>query len=138
MPKQKYKYNHQWPDHRKWLAERLYKVAVGFGYILDFDNHFPEQIFIKRFPNGRMVKIFTSIDKRDGLARTHGMDAIRVATVEEHHNPDQPFLPSDCYYIKRINRAGTIDSIASRLVRTIKEAENKARYAPPKKNKKKT
>ena len=136
MPKKKYKYNHQWPDHRKWLAERLYKVAVGFGYILDFDNHFPEQIFIKRFPNGRMVKIFTSIDSRDGMARTHGMDAIRVATVEDSHNPDQPFL--GCYFIKRINRAGTIDTIAGRLVRTIKEAEMKARYAPSKKNKKKT
>jgi hypothetical protein len=117
MSKKKYNYNHQWPEHRRWLAERLYKVAVGFGYILDFDNEFPEEIFIKRFPNGRLVKIFTSIDSRDGMARTHGMG---------------------CYFIKRINRAGTIDSIAGRLVRTIKEAEMKARYAPSKKNKKKT
>ena len=138
MAKKKHKYNHEWPNHRKWLAERLYKVVVGFGYMLDFDNHFPEQIFIKKFPNGRVVKIFTSIDKRDGMARTYGMDAIRVAVVEEHHNPDQPFLPASCYFIKRINRAGTIDSIATRLVRTIKEAEKKARFAPPKKNRKKT
>ena len=136
MAKKKYKYNHEWPNHRKWLAERLYKVVVGFGYILDFDNEFPEQIFIKKFPNGRAVKVFTSVDKRDGQARKLGMDAIRVCTIEQNHDPDQPFL--GCYYIKRINRAGTIDSIATRLVRTIKEAETKARFAPPKKNKKNT
>ena len=135
MPK-KYKYNHEWETHRKWLAERLFKVAVGFGYMLDFDNEFPEIIFIKKFPNNRIVKIFTSVDKRDGMARTHGMDAIRIAVVDVSHDPDQPFL--GCYYIKRINRAGTIDSIATRLVKTIKEAENKARYAPSKKNNKKT
>lgn len=138
MPKRRYEYNHLYPDHRKALAERLFKVVVGYGYMLDFDNEFPEVIFIKRFPNNRIVKVFTSVDKRDGMARRFGMDAIRIAVVDVNHNPSQPYLPISCYSIKRINRAGTIDSIATRLVRALKEAENKAVHAPPKKNKKKT
>jgi len=122
------KYNHNNRSHRKWLAERLFKVLVGFGYFIDFDNKFPEQIFLKRYPNGRVVKAFTSVDKRSSEARRRGVDAIRVCVIEEEgHNPKQPFLPSHCLYIKRINRTGTVNSIADRLVRAIREAEKKAR-----------
>ena len=138
MPKRRYEYNHLYPDHRKALAEKLYGTAIGSGYMLDFDNEFPEVIFIKKFPNNRIVKIFTSVDKQDGMAQFLGMDAIRIAVVDVNHDPSQPYLPTSCYSIKRINRAGTIDSIATRLVRALKEAEDTALYAAPKKNKKKT
>ena len=76
--KKEYKYNPKWENHRQWLAERLIKVVIGYGYMLNFDNEFPEQIFIKKFPNGRAVKIFTSIDRRTSQVRTVGVDAVRV------------------------------------------------------------
>tara|TARA_Y100000310_G_scaffold24413_1_gene23453 strand:+ start:130 stop:552 length:423 start_codon:yes stop_codon:yes gene_type:complete len=128
MQKKPIKYNHDNKNHRRWLAERLFKVLVGFGYVVDFDNKFPEQIFLKRYPMvGRVVKVYTSVDKRSSEARRRGVDAIRVCVIEEKgHNPKQPFLPSHCLYIKRINRTGTINSIADRLVRAIREAEKKA------------
>ena len=136
MSKRRPEYNHLYPDHRKSLAEKLYGTAIGSGYMLDFDNEFPEVIFIKKFPNNRIVKVFTAVSKEDGMPQILGMDAIRIAVVDVGHDPDQPFL--GCYSIKRINRAGTINSIANRLARALKEAEDTALYAAPKKNKKKT
>lgn len=130
--KKEYKYNPDWENHRQWLAERLIKVVIGYGYMLNFDNEFPEQIFIKKFPNGRAVKIFTSIDGRTSQVRTVGIDAVRVVVIEPDTPGDYQGL-SNCFYIRRINRAGTINSIATRLVRAIKEAEKKARFHKPKK-----
>ena len=118
----KYKYDHKRNQHRQWLAERILTVLLSFGYILDPEYSF-ERVFIKRYSDGKMVKVFTSISTNTSQARTVGADAIRVVTLVKYNHKS-----NRCLFNKKINRSGTIPSIIERMANAIKEAQGISKW----------
>ena len=108
------KYNPKREDHRKWLAERIIKVILGYGYIIDFGSLANELTFVRKV-NDYEIRVYTSIDKATGACRHSGSDALRVLCLE----PKKLFEPR---FSRNIHRRGTFDSIASRLAEALRIA----------------
>jgi hypothetical protein len=103
-------------QHRKWLAENLIRICVGFGYVIDFDHCAVEMVF-KKSINENIIRVYTSVDKRTHQMRMVGQDAVRVAVVDS--NPSGLFR-------RKINRAGEFKKIGDRLAKALKDAERRA------------
>ena len=120
------KYNPKNEKHRKWLAERVLKVLLGYGYVLNFDAKGEELVFYKRSEHeeAAVVTVYTSIDRRSGAMRWRGTDAIRVSATT--HIPAPHFgegaVTSEQRFYRTIHRRGTLDTIAKRLAEALRIA----------------
>jgi len=112
----KYKYNPRNEKHRQRLTEQILKVLLSLGYILDPEYPYT-RVFIKRLPDGRTIKVFTSISPSTNEVCDAGADAIRVITVIKGQNECY-----QCLYRTKINRAGTISSIIDRMIKAMETA----------------
>ena len=117
------KYNPSNEKHRKWLAERVLKVLLGYGYVLDFDARGEELVFYKNSEcdERASVTVYTSIDRRSGSMRWKGTDAIRV-NASHHWEEDNGFHTSQLRFNRTIHRRGTFDTIAQRLAEALRIA----------------
>ena len=106
--------NHQ---HRKWLAENLIRICVGFGYVIDFNFGNTGEMIFKKSINENTIRVFTSVDKRTSRMRIAGTDAVRVAAVD----PTGVGL-----FRRKINRVGEFKNIGDRLAKALKDAERRA------------
>jgi len=120
------KYNPKNEKHRKWLAQRVLKVLLGYGYVLDFDARGEELQFYRKNEEGQFgqVTVYTSIDRRSGAMRWKGTDAIRVTA--NTHIPAPHFgegaVTSEQRFHRVIHRRGTLDTIAKRLAEALRIA----------------
>ena len=117
------KYNPSNEKHRKWLAERVLKVLLGYGYVLDFDASGEELQFYRKAEGEEraIVTVYTSIDRRSGSMRWKGTDAIRV-NATHHWEEDNGFHTSQLRFNRTIHRRGTFDTIAKRLAEALRIA----------------
>ena len=117
------KYNPKNDNHRKWLAERVLKVLLGYGYVLNFDAKGEELIFYKNSEceETAIVTVYTSIDRRSGSMRWRGTDAIRISATH-HYEEENGFHASAQRFYRTINRVGTLDSIAKRVAEGLRIA----------------
>ena len=117
------KYNPKNEKHRKWLAERVLKVLLGYGYVLNFDARGEELVFYKNSEctETAIVTVYTSIDRRSGSMRWSGTDAIRV-NATHHYEKDDGFHASQQRFHRVIHRRGTFDTIAKRLAEALRIA----------------
>ena len=55
------KYNPRKQDHRKWLAQRLLKIVLAYGYMLyfDCDGVVTEEMVFYRKVNGFTITVYT-------------------------------------------------------------------------------
>jgi len=104
-------------QHRKWLAENLIRICVGFGYVIDFAVPTGEMIF-KKSINGNTIRVFTSVDKRTSRMRLGGTDAVRITAVDAE---------AKGIFRRKINRVGEFKKIGDRLAKALKDAEKRAR-----------
>ena len=116
------KYNPKNDNHRKWLAQRVLKVLLGYGYVLNFDAKGEELVFYKnsKCAETAIVTVYTSIDRRSGSMRWRGTDAIRVSAT--HHYEENGFHASAQRFYRNIHRRGTLDTIAKRLAEALRIA----------------
>ena len=111
------KYNPRNDLHRKWLAERVLKVALAYGFMLDFsDTVSQEMVFCKKV-KGFTTKIYTSVDKRSRVMRHVGSDAIRVIATD-----DSKELRENLRFHRIIHRKGTFKTIGDRLAEALRIA----------------
>ena len=117
------KYNPKNEKHRKWLAERVLKVLLGYGYVLNFDARGEELMFYKNSEceETAIVTVYTSIDRRSGSMRWAGTDAIRVSATH-HYEEDNGYHASEQRFYRTIHRRGTLDTIAKRLAEALRIA----------------
>ena len=117
------KYNPKNENHRKWLAQRVLKVLLGYGYVLDFDARGEELVFYKHSDcdEQAVVTVYTSIDRRSGSMRWRGTDAIRVSATHHYQAPNGNHQ-SDQRFYRTIHRRGTLDTIAKRLAEALRIA----------------
>ena len=117
------KYNPKNEKHRKWLAERVLKVLLGYGYVLNFDAKGEELVFYKNSEGEKtaIVTVYTSIDRRSGSMRWRGTDAIRVSATHHYQAPNGNHQ-SDQRFYRTINRVGTFDSITKRVAEGLRIA----------------
>ncbi len=117
------KYNPSNEKHRKWLAERVLKVLLGYGYVLDFDARGEELQFYRKAEGEERatVTVYTSIDRRSGSMRCAGTDAIRV-NAYHHYEEDNGFHSTQLRFNRTIHRKGTFDTIAKRLAEALRIA----------------
>ena len=117
------KYNPKNDNHRKWLAQRVLKVLLGYGYVLNFDAKGEELVFYKNSEGEKtaIVTVYTSIDRRSGSMRWRGTDAIRISATYHYQAPNGN-LTSDQRFYRTINRVGTLDSIAKRVAEGLRIA----------------
>ena len=103
-------------QHRKWLAENVIRICVGFGYVIDFNHHAAEMVF-KKTINENTIRVYTSIGRHSLQMRTVGQDAVRVAVVDSKPNG---------LFRRKINRTGEFKKIGDRLAKALKDAERRA------------
>ena len=115
------KYNPRTQIHRAWLAKRIMKVCMGYGLLLSFDDGAEEYIFEKKVGK-YTVKVYTSVDKRSGIMRFDGTDAIRVLCINNDTSPQYQEYRHQLRYNRNIHRRGTFDSIAKRLAESLRVA----------------
>ena len=117
------KYNPRNEKHRKWLAERVLKVLLGYGYVLNFDAKGEELTFYRKAEGEKIaiVTVYTSIDRRSGSMRWRGTDAIRVSATYHYQAPNGN-LASEQRFYRTIHRRGTFDTIAKRLAEALRIA----------------
>jgi len=116
------KYNPKNEKHRKWLAERVLKVLLGYGYVLDFDVRGEELTFYRKAEGEEraIITVYTSVDTRSGSMRWRGTDAIRVSAT--HHFVKEGMHCSSQRFYRTIHRRGTFDTIAKRLAEALRIA----------------
>ena len=117
------KYNPKNDNHRKWLAERVLKVLLGYGYVLNFDAKGEELVLYKNSEGEKTATgtVYTSIDRRSGSMRWRGTDAIRISATYHYQAPFGNLASSQRFY-RTINRVGTLDSIAKRVAEGLRIA----------------
>ena len=121
------KYNPKNEQHRKWLAQRVLKVVLGYGYVMDFTEQSQELTFYRKTDTGE-VRVFTSIDKRSGAMRYGGTDAIRVLAscpttpTEVTGGNIVEISHSRLRFNRNIHRRGTFDTIAKRVAEALRIA----------------
>ena len=105
-------------DHRKWLAENLIRICVGFGYVIDFNFGNTGEMIFKKSINENTIRVFTSVDKRTSRMRLAGTDAVRIAAVD---------ADGKAVFRRKINRVGEFKKMGDRLAKALKDAEKRAR-----------
>jgi len=105
-------------QHRKWLAENLIRICVGFGYVIDFNFNNTGEMIFKKSINENIIRVFTSVDKRTSRMRITGTDAVRVTAVDTR---------AKGIFRRKINRVGEFKKIGDRLAKALKDAERRAR-----------
>jgi len=105
-------------QHRKWLAENLIRICVGFGYVIDFNFGNTGEMIFKKSINENIIRVYTSVDKRTSCMRISGTDAMRVAAVDGD---------AKGIFRRKINRVGEFKKIGDRLAKALKDAERRAR-----------
>lgn len=104
-------------QHRKWLAENLIRICVGFGYVIDFDFPNTGEMIFKKSINKNIVRVYTSVDRGTQQMRTVGADAVRVAATDADVKG---------IFRRKINRTGEFKKIGDRLAKALKDAERRA------------
>ena len=112
------KYDPNQPKHRLWLAQNILNLLPKWGFEIDESDEYKnawEFVLTKRDKYDRFKKtvVFTSIEKRSGMMRQKGADAIRVLMIKS----------SICRYKKKVNRVGKIYDISSRMINAVKESQ---------------
>lgn len=98
--------------HASWLAESLAGTLEAGGFRTVHLPNTTEIVYGIALADGREILIYTSISSRSGVMRGRGADAIRVATVRDGEGVAST---------TRVNRAGTINSIVTRVLDRVEE-----------------
>ena len=80
------KYDPNQSKHRLWLAQNLLKLLPKWGFTIDESDEYKntwEFVLSKNDKYNKFKKtvIFTSIEKRSGMMRQKGADAIRIVQL---------------------------------------------------------
>jgi hypothetical protein len=113
-------------EHRKTLAEGILSTMQAAGLQIDELRNSQEITLSVLVKEGIKVRVYTSVDKRDGLIRACGEDAIRVCTLYRTREGDVRGIGKET----RVHRTGDINMIVVRLVERIAKAKEALKEMP--------
>lgn len=116
------KYDPENRKHREDLASRLEGVFLGAKFTKR--KSVGEDVYFYPINDNGTLKILVYSSIVGNEVRGNGKDAIRVALVYENKDGCEKGLARET----RINRTGTVDDIAARVLDRMREAYKKSRH----------
>lgn len=112
--------------HRRMLAEGVLGTVKSAGLRAEEQSNCFEEVFSLPVKERLSIKVYTSVDKRDGLIRSVGADAIRVCTVYNSRSGAVRGVGKET----RVHRVGDINMIIVRMAERLNASLKAANSLP--------